>query len=222
MREMLKTIACLLLSLCRWSRRTGYWLYQRPGNSSRQTARGHCPWFAVAVIAERVPVLGVSRAETDTEGNYQFRGVPPGTYQIIVLSPLFVLPQQDRYASMPSITIMISEGENVTNADLSLIRGGIVTGKVVDAEGRPMIEQFVQLDRLDERGNPTPMSMNRGQYTTDDRGIYRIIGLIPGRYRASSGEGEGSVMRMPGRKSYPRTFHPDTTEVSQAKIIEVS
>ena len=29
-------------------------------------------------------------------------------------------------------------------------------------------------------------------------------------------------MRMPGRKSYPRTFHPDTTEVSQAKIIEVS
>ena len=222
MREMLKNLACLFCLL------TVAYAEQGTGSiSGRVTVQGK-PLVGIVLglqsqaAAGTFPSLAVSRAETDSEGNYQFRGVAPGSYQITVLSPLFVLPQQDRFAPMPSITIMISEGENVTNADLSLIRGGVVTGKVVDAEGRPLIEHFVQLDRRDERGNFTPTSMNRGQYSTDDRGIYRIIGVTPGRYRASAGEGEGSIRRMQGGKSYPRTFHPDTTEVSQAKIIEVS
>jgi protocatechuate 3,4-dioxygenase beta subunit len=173
--------------------------------------------------ATLLPLSNASRAESDTEGHYQFRGVAPGTYQITVLNPLYVLPVADRFAQAPSITITIAEDENITDAHVDLVRGGIVTGKVVGPEGRPLIEQYVQLDRLDARGNPNAvMPINRLPYDTDDRGIYRIIGVLPGRYRVSSGEGEGSVMRMPGRKSYPRTFHPDTTDVAQAKIIEVA
>ncbi len=173
--------------------------------------------------ATPLSLSNASRAESDTEGHYQFRGVAPGTYQIAVLNPLYVLTVEDRFTQSPSITITIAEDENITDAHVNLVRGGIVTGKVVDPEGRPLIEQFVQLDRLDARGNPNPvMAMNRSPYDTDDRGIYRIIGVSPGRYRVSSGEGEGSMMRMSGRKSYPRTFHPDTTEVTQAKIIEVA
>jgi protocatechuate 3,4-dioxygenase beta subunit len=125
---------------------------------------------------------------------------------------------------IPGIAITIGEGENVTNVDLALVRGGVVTGKITDPDGHPLIEQFVQLDRLDAQGNPTPLYplINASQYVTDDRGIYRIFGVLPGQYRVSAGEGNGAIMRTTsGRKAYARTFHPDATEVSQATIIEI-
>ena len=220
---MLRTIAflCCLLVVGHASQNTG-------SIGGRVTVQGK-PLAGIVLglqsqaSATPLSLSNASRAESDTEGHYQFRGVAPGTYQITVLNPLYVLPVEDRFTQAPSITITIAEDENITDAHVNLVRGGIVTGKVVDPEGRPLIEQFVQLDRLDARGNPNAvMAMNRSPYDTDDRGIYRIIGVSPGKYRVSSGEGEGSVMRMQGRKSYPRTFHPDTTEVTQAKIIEVA
>jgi hypothetical protein len=45
---------------------------------------------------------------------------------------------------------------------------------------------------------------------------------MPGKYRASAGEGPGSIRQNTGgRKSFSRTFHPDATEVSRATVIEV-
>jgi hypothetical protein len=55
---------------------------------------------------------------------------------------------------------------------------------------------------------------------TDDRGIYRIFGLRPGKYRVAAGQDEGNFGSRGG--GYRRTFHPDATEASKATIIEVT
>jgi protocatechuate 3,4-dioxygenase beta subunit len=190
--------------------------------SGRVTAQGR-PLAGLA-IGLQSPGIGASRttgrARTDAEGRYRFTGLAAGTYQISPLNPLYVLPIESPMR-IPGIAITIGESENVANVDLALIRGGVVTGRITDPEGRALIEQFVELDRLDE-GNPLPSyDLNHFQFTTDDRGIYRVFGVLPGRYRVSAGEGDGSNLRTSGRKSYARTFHPDVTEVSQATIIEV-
>jgi protocatechuate 3,4-dioxygenase beta subunit len=192
--------------------------------SGRVTAQGK-PLAGLAIGMQSFGPTGsrpIGRTKTDAEGRYQFTGVAPGTYQINPLNPLYVLPGENPMR-LPGMSITIGESENVANADLALIRGGVVTGKITDSEGRPLIEQFVQLDRLDAQGNPLPLYfLNFGSMTTDDRGVYRIFGIMPGKYRASAGEGPGSIRQNTGgRKSYSRTFHPDVTEASRATVIDV-
>jgi hypothetical protein len=56
---------------------------------------------------------------------------------------------------------------------------------------------------------------------TDDRGVYRLYGLPPGRYViCAGGEGWGDPFRGGGGK-FPRTYHPDTTDEKQARVIEI-
>jgi hypothetical protein len=189
--------------------------------SGRVTAHGK-PLASVGVALQSSGAGGWQtshRATTDAEGRYQFTGVAAGTYQINPLNPLYVLPG-DNSVGIPGITtsntITLNEGENVANVDLALIRGSVLTGKISDSEGRPLIEQDVNWERL----GPVH-SFHSGLFNTDDRGIYRIFGIRPGKYRVSTGEVGGSIPRGSGGKSYPLTFHPDVTDVSQATIIEV-
>jgi hypothetical protein len=68
---------------------------------------------------------------------------------------------------------------------------------------------------LDEQGQKSyyqgPFMYEMSQ--TDDRGVYRIYGLPPGRYViCAGGVGDGK---------FATTWHPDTTDEKQARIIEI-
>jgi hypothetical protein len=59
-------------------------------------------------------------------------------------------------------------------------------------------------------------------YLTDDRGVYRIYGLSSGRYKVALGTAPGSsVIRFPAGY-YPRTFHPDARDETNAATVEVA
>src|SRR5205085_5127205 len=107
------------------------------------------------------------------------------------------------------------------DVDFRLERGGVVTGRVTDAEGNPVIGIGVSLLSAD---NPAPRAANvnidpRG-HMTDDRGVYRIYGLPAGRYRVSAGQsGEGSgAISFGSRKLYRRTFYPDATDRKSTRL----
>jgi hypothetical protein len=59
---------------------------------------------------------------------------------------------------------------------------------------------------------------------TDDRGIYRIYGVAPGRYRVSAGVSDDDTYPSirTGRVSYRRTYYPDAPDAADAKIVEVT
>jgi uncharacterized surface anchored protein len=59
---------------------------------------------------------------------------------------------------------------------------------------------------------------------TDDRGVYRVFGLPPGRYLVSAGTGgESAAADFYNRRfSYPRTFYPNVIEEAKATVIEVA
>jgi hypothetical protein len=165
------------------------------------------------------------KATTDQEGNYQITNIPSGNYQVAPMAPAFV--NADLVVSRArGKTLLLAEGEDVQDIDFSLVRGGVITGKVTDADGRPVIEErltIVPEDQANTRGQMFPPVISGG-FQTDDRGIYRIYGIPAGRYKISVGladENVSSTFRF-GRVAYKRTFYPDASDPNDAKVIEVT
>lgn len=154
------------------------------------------------------------KAKTDQEGVYRITKVAGGSYFVTPVAPAFVIAGSGNETLGQSV--IITEGENVDGIDFDLVPGGVITGKVVDSEGRPMIEEQVIVTPVDQRdqrrGFLNPMS-------TDDRGMYRIFGVPAGRYRVSVGDprfGRGDRRRI-----LAQTFYPNVTDSAKAGIVEV-
>jgi Carboxypeptidase regulatory-like domain len=70
-------------------------------------------------------------------------------------------------------------GDNVT---ITMIKGGVITGRVTNATGEPLIG--VRVNAVMTRGaegNTARRAAARPRFT-DDRGFYRLYGLPPGTY----------------------------------------
>ena len=162
------------------------------------------------------------RATTDQDGRYRLTDVPAGTYQVTPAAPALVGSD----INSRSQTVVILEGESVDGIDFALVRGGVITGKVTDAEGRPVIEERVSLFSANQPSNPRVPAPQMNPITssqTDDRGIYRMFGLPAGRYKVASGGNENGFFDASGRRpSYQQTFHPDVTDPAQATVVEVT
>jgi hypothetical protein len=165
------------------------------------------------------------RMKTDENGRFRFAGLKAGRYTLIAFAPGFVTPSENTFGSRAK-AIDLADGENVENQEIALKRGAVITGRVTDANGKPLVEQRVELTRLDDRGQPARGTPGFSPFAnlTDDRGIYRIYGLQAGRYLVGAGfaQREGSITLTVNRAYYQFTYHPDTTEQSKAKVIDVS
>jgi protocatechuate 3,4-dioxygenase beta subunit len=120
--------------------------------------------------------------------------------------------------------VILEEGETVDGVNFALLRGGVISGRVTNADGQPMIEEQVHLTELEEKNQRPPvMRINMNFNQTDDRGMYRIYGLPPGKYKVSAGTRQ-TQLSFASRKGfkYKQTFHPSVTDVSQATVIEVT
>lgn len=153
------------------------------------------------------------RATTDQEGNYRITNVTAGTYSIRPVAPSFALEDYSMNKA-----VVISEGETVEDINFSLVPGGVITGRVSDPDGKPLVEESVNVMPIDP-ATVVGMQLD-GNLHTDDRGIYRVFGLHPGKYKVSVGQNES----LPGeRNSFHRqTFYPSVTEDAKATVIEVT
>lgn len=160
----------------------------------------------------------VNKATTDQEGNYRITNVPPGTYEVMPAALAFVIsgdPERKR--------LIVAAGETVEGIDFTLNRGGVITGRATDSEGRPLIEEQIFLSPAEGNHNPQAYIIAKNMNQTDDRGVYRIFGIPPGRYRVALGQSdEGFLPRGPRRSQYKQTFHPAETDPSKAVLIEVT
>lgn len=163
----------------------------------------------------------VSRTSTDAEGLFRLNVEAAGRYKVMPVSPAYVLPNAQGSAK----AITVAAGDEIKNTDFALVRGGVITGQILTPDGRPAIAERVMLTPVAEAGQDRPaLDLPASIFETDDRGVYRIFGLPPGRYLVSAGTaGQGVGAGLRGRRlSYTRTFHPNVTEESRASAVEVA
>jgi hypothetical protein len=215
----------------------------------RDTAR---PAAATASLAGRVVVAGtpqsarrarvtltdVTRAipgqttTTDDNGAFVFRAVAPGRYDLQAfkngyLRSSYGAARPDR-AGTP---VVVKEHDALTNLTMTIAHGGVITGAVRDARGRPIPGMNVRVLKLGYdavTGEPSLSVPSTSVVSrTDDRGEYRAFGLPPGGYivmvTPSTGRslGPGDDIRQPNgvRVTFAPVFHPGASDVSAAATI---
>jgi protocatechuate 3,4-dioxygenase beta subunit len=176
--------------------------------------------------------IAAARAVTDNDGYYILSQLAPALYQVATLAPSLTTAEPGSgpsygYGSFSSSkTINLAAGEMVSDIDLKLVRGSVITGRITDADNKPVIEERVALQQVDENGNPArgggQLIFNNQMYQTDDRGVYRLYGLPAGRYKISVGASGSGIVSFSRRPYYPRTFYPDVSDQAKASVIEIT
>jgi hypothetical protein len=172
--------------------------------------------------SQMLPMEKTYRGVTDQEGVYRIANVPAGTYEIAPAAPAYVATEANGPRGK---NVIVAEDEDVEDINFSLVRGGVITGKIVDADGHPLLQQSVFLYRAtDFQQQPLRQVFSAHSVQTDDRGIYRFFGLPAGRYKVASGRGDetytGNYYEL-SRVVYKQVFHPDATDQAKATIVEV-
>ena len=175
--------------------------------------------------------IATAQAKTDSEGYYHLSGLPAANYQVTTFTPNMIAADNVPQSPMgygyfaASKTVLLAAGEDVTEIDLKLARGGVITGRVTDADDKPIAEERISLQPIAENGQPPPRlpsQISGTAYQTDDRGVYRIYGLSPGRYRVSVGQSNSAGIINSPTGFYILTYHPDTTDIARATVIELA
>ena len=173
------------------------------------------PGIEVEARPEFPPIRdGIAKTTTDEEGHFQFSALGTGRYRIIPLALINIVASESGHEPHAKV-VTLGEGEVVERIDFAFITGGVITGRVTDADGRPVVSEPLILTRIEENQRKFYRS------ETDDRGIYRIYGLPTGQYTLSAGGFEEDP-KTRGSRGYPRTFHPSVTNEAQAKLIKLN
>ncbi|MDX2031669.1 MAG: carboxypeptidase regulatory-like domain-containing protein [Blastocatellia bacterium] len=173
----------------------------------------------VDIANERTPPR---TATTDAEGRYRMANLAAGLYRINVHAPAHVVAGDSANDFEAGKRVNLADNETAESVNFELTRGGVITGKVIDQEGHPVIAEVVHAFRLDEQGKRGRANALGSRFQTDDRGVYRIFGLEAGRYLVGAGaSADDGVLRMSGGGFFRRTWHPDAVEEAKAKIVEV-
>jgi protocatechuate 3,4-dioxygenase beta subunit len=163
-----------------------------------------------------------ARAKTDAEGRFLLTNVAPGRYQILPVAPAYVVAGLGM-SYPPGRPLTLLAGDEVKDIDFQMEAGGVITGRVTDADGNPVIAEQVLVSPVEDAAGQQPrFDFDQRDQQTDDRGVYRIYGLPPGRYRVAVGRGgDAGAVSFGRRKIFRRTFYPDATDQAQARVVEV-
>jgi len=162
------------------------------------------------------------KTTTDAEGQFSVANLRAGTYYVWPFIPAFVIAEAG--GSFPQgKTVVVEDGETADGIDFTLSRGAVITGRVSDSAGRPIVDERIRVNPVDQNLERLVSSIypNINDLRTDDRGIYRIFGLPAGKYKVSIGDEFAAFTSTRGRRFFPRTFHPDVTDEAKAAFVEV-
>jgi carboxypeptidase family protein len=134
---------------------------------------------------------------TDDQGRYQIDQLPAGTYTVTASKGGFVdAAYGQRRPMQPGVPLQVADGQQTTGIDLRMIRGGVITGRVLDEDGEPLARALVTVQRYQYVRGDRQLIVAGGDQS-DDRGSYRIFGLPPGDYYVSANA--NSVLQVLGR-----------------------
>jgi hypothetical protein len=177
---------------------------------------------------------GPRQATTNSQGAFEFTGLPAGSYRIFANSSQF----SPQYLGMAfggkkpmgfgsgdtGQPVQLGEGQSFDKAIIALPRGGVITGRVTDENGEPVTRVQVYTI-LFPPGSSRGMRMGSASQT-DDLGQFRIYGLQPGDH-AVVAEGMRNTFVPPNappeteedKIGFVTTYYPGTADEGAAQRV---
>ena len=169
---------------------------------------------------------------TDGRGLYRFDRVPVGRYWVSAVKAGFARRYHggSRDGELAA-TVEVGPRWQTDEVDVVLARGSVITGRVVDEGGFPMVGANVfLLQRVTQRGVVELRVARTG--VTDDRGVYRVFDLEPGAYYVRGMQGTQALMAVGENEwrgmdgslrsegyGYAATFYPGVVVAAQARAV---
>ena len=156
---------------------------QRPVRRARLTLAATAPAVSRNVTA-------------DDQGLFSFDALPAGSYTLTASKGGMldvVYGQKVPGNGRPGTAIELANGQRLDRLKLTMPRGGVLTGTILDEFGDPSFSTSVRATRYVFRGGVRTL-VAAGTATTDDRGMYRITSLLPGDYVVSAQSRETAAM----------------------------
>jgi hypothetical protein len=175
-------------------------------------------------IAKVVVVVGrlangleiVEQRAAEPDGTFRFEGLRRGLYFVFaarqrsgVLDCELVGGSADPYCKV---------GDDVT---LRQRVGGVITGTVTTETGEPVVGVTVRATPTDRGSNLLPLPRSDVVWgRTDDRGIYRMWDVSPGRYLVAAGCYESENIAPDGGMfdRYPIVYHPGSSKAGAVEV----
>jgi hypothetical protein len=171
------------------------------GRDSRTTSPGTAVIAGVVVAADTgrpvrrvhvtlsstAPEVSLS-ATTADDGHFKFSELPAGAFTLAASRPGFidsVFGQRTPGSGRPGTPVQLIDGQKAESLSMPIARGGVITGLVADDRGDPEFGAQVRAMRWVMRSGERTLTV-AATATTDDRGIYRATGLLPGDYLVSA------------------------------------
>src|ERR1051326_1631102 len=119
---------------------------------------------------------------SDAGGRFEFKGIPPGRYRLIVKHEGFLSQAYgQRRPDDPGALLSLRPGTILKDFVFRMTPWAVITGRVINDDGDPL--PWVQVRAMRESYVDGKRSLSaETTVPTDDRGEYRIFGLRPGRY----------------------------------------
>ena len=136
---------------------------------------------AMVMLEGIYPTDGWGRANVDANGNYLIENLAAGMYNL----NLYQGPEG--WTAVAKELIKVVEEETVFNVDLTLVRGGIITGRVTDQNtNEPIADHHIGFR---DAARPESQASVHGT-ETDKTGVYRFR-AAPGRAKVYTSAPEG-------------------------------
>lgn len=164
---------------------------------------------------------------TDANGAYEFTEVRTGRYTISAGKGSYVNVSygQQRPTDAPK-PLEILDNQTVERLDLTLPRGSVITGRILDEFGEPMSEVAVAAQRYQFIQGQRRLIPSGRTVTTNDIGEFRLFGIPPGQYYISATWRNPNPMNPNAgpadRTAYAPTYFPGTTNATDAQRIALA
>ena len=173
------------------------------------------PLANATVFVRAIGSTGQGRSvATDRQGAFQISDLEHVSYQVSASMAAYTVPTREPDSPPPP---NYRVGDTVT---LTLIKGGVVTGTVVNPAGEPIIAIGVRAQMIrDGNGRKVTSGPFIREVPTDDRGVYRIYGLPSGTYLVIAGSSRDFSRTgiNPFEDEVP-TYAPSSTRDTAAEI----
>ncbi len=155
------------------------------------------------VFASAAELPGGRGMLTDDTGAFDLTELPAGRYTLTVSKTGFIsLSYGQRRPLQAGTPLQLIDGQQLKGIQFQLPRGSVISGHVLDEDGDAMPGVIVRVMRYQYlQGERRLTPAGAGQ--TDDKGQYRVWGLMPGDYYVNAttrggGGGGGGPFGGPG------------------------